>query len=117
MLPPAYGSDDGMRLPAYTAPRARTRRTIPTLNTQHIITLASSQQKPWAVLHISSCAALPEQTPTFFEGDVISGTLQLVQPRDNHVIAVDIEVSCLETALFLDADFSACRPIYRNRCA
>ncbi|KZP19026.1 hypothetical protein FIBSPDRAFT_744509 [Athelia psychrophila] len=92
ILPPAYGSDDGTHLPAYTAPRARARHTVPTANTQHIITLASSQQKAWAVLHISSCAALPEQPPTFFEGDVISGTLKLDQPKDNHIIAVEIEL-------------------------
>lgn len=61
-----------------------------------VFTLDTSKGKPWALLKVYSRGNKSSKVPTFMEGEVITGTVELLLDKVEHIQSVTVEVcSCI----------------------
>lgn len=87
---PIYEANREADPPSYSHPRPE--RTANRQRAEHVYHLTNSKSKPWATLKFKSAARCPEHVPILFEGDVITGTLELDANKD-HVLEICIMVT------------------------
>jgi hypothetical protein len=87
---PIYQASGETDPPSYS--HARPERTASRQRAEHAYHLTNSKNKPWATLKFQSAARCPEHVPILFEGDVITGTLELDVQKD-HVLEISIVVT------------------------
>lgn len=84
-------NDDSDAPPIYSGPPASSSRRRPA--TEHVFTLASSSPSPWATLRLRSNAPSPRSLPSYFDGQVVAGALELALPKPDAIHAVTVTLS------------------------
>jgi hypothetical protein len=73
--------------------RSRTPREISdSAKTEHLFELMNGKAKPWASLKLQSNAKGPQQIPTFFDRQAITGTVNLIVSKDDPIQSVSVTV-------------------------
>jgi hypothetical protein len=93
-VPPAYqGRVRHSRTPRESSDSAKT---------EHTFELMNGKGKPWASLKLHSNAKGPQQIPTFFERQAITGTVNLIASKDDPIQSISVTVCSLLQHIFND---------------
>lgn len=84
---PAYGSGETLRPSIYT----RGTTSSSHARAEHVYSLINGKGKPWVSLRFQSAAHASTNVPVFWEGDTITGTLNL-EVYKAHIVQIDIVV-------------------------
>jgi hypothetical protein len=60
--------------------------------TEHIMELANGKNRPWAMFRVFSSARSPEQIPLFYEGESITGSVELILQNSDPIHSISITV-------------------------
>ena len=84
--PPSYGSAGGSSV------NPGSRLSAQGGLTEHVYSLTTSKDVPWVKLKVNSRARSPSHLPSFFEGEGVSGVVQLSLEREDSLKAISVTV-------------------------
>jgi hypothetical protein len=89
---PIYETNRDIDPPLYRHTRLESTSTRE--RAEHVYNLMNSKDQPWATLKFRSAARYPDHAPVLFEGDAITGTLEINVNKD-HILEIVIVVVLL----------------------
>ncbi|KAF8508226.1 hypothetical protein JB92DRAFT_3145108 [Gautieria morchelliformis] len=93
--PPSFaasvGESEASQPPRYEDDGHRLEISSPQL-TERVYTLETGENRPWAFLKVKSRGTKPTSISRFFQGEPITGTVELSLEKTDHIRAVTVEV-------------------------
>lgn len=88
--PPSYNASIAPRPPATSSKRFSNQQREPT---EHVFSLYDSRETPWATLKLLSNVPSTRSLPSYFDGQTVSGRVELALSKPESILAVTVTLS------------------------